>query len=89
MASAAFVTTPAGDGGALTTTKAIARGAAARARGIIWAFDEACKAVPHQPASEATRDMLAKFITRLAQDGEQSPGILRDRALEYLKSLAS
>ena len=41
-----------------------------RVRGLIDAFDDACRALPVQPPSESDRAILAKRITELAQSGE-------------------
>jgi N-acetylglucosamine kinase-like BadF-type ATPase len=58
----------------------------ARVREIIWAFDEACRAVPEQPLSDSARAILAKRITELAQNDDWSAARLRDEALAYLKA---
>jgi hypothetical protein len=42
----------------------------ARVRDIVAAFDDACRAVPKQPASDKVRDILAKCITEAAQRGD-------------------
>ena len=58
-----------------------------RVRGIIQAFDDACRALPGQPPSDEVRAILAKRITELAQTGERDPARLCERALEHVESV--
>ena len=59
----------------------------ARVRDIVAAFEDACLALPEQPASAKVRDILAKCITEAAQRGEWDRIKLRDEALAYLAAL--
>jgi len=56
-----------------------------RVRGIVWAFDEACKMCGEQPPADGTRDLLAKAITELAKRGESDVIKLRDGGLARLR----
>jgi hypothetical protein len=58
-----------------------------RARQIIDAFDDACRALPEQPPSEEVRNILAKRIVELAQRGELDRARLCDQALEHLRNI--
>ena len=58
-------------------------------RAMIKAFDQACRALPTQPAPEEVREVLADVIVELADDGERDIMRLRDGALAVLKSRPS
>ena len=58
-------------------------------RVMIKAFDQACRALPTQPAPEEVPEVLADVIVELADDGERDIIRLRNGALAVLKSMPS
>jgi len=59
----------------------------ARARWLIEIFDEACRAFPHQPPSEAERALLAQGIIRASRQCGWDRFKLRQAVLASLHTL--